>query len=131
MNDTDKEEISSIINNLIEIRKLLEEIRDAAPKSKKTAEVFSEEQTKGKTSKKTYGTYNHVRLTDEEYDRLCNDYGQSKVQQAIDFFDAYIEEKGYKCKSHNLAMRRWVFDAVKDNNKAKNVKSVVDEWANA
>ena len=35
--------------------------------------------------------------------------------KAVDFLDAYIEEKGYKSKSHNLAIRRWVMDAVKEN----------------
>jgi phage replication O-like protein O len=65
--------------------------------------------------KKTYGEYRHVKLTDEELARLYNDYGRQETDQAIIFFDAYIEEKGYKSKSHNLAMRRWVFDAVKKN----------------
>lgn len=64
--------------------------------------------------KKHYGNFDHVRLTDEEYNKLCGDYGQQQTERAIDFLDAYIEEKGYKSKSHNLALRRWVFDAVKE-----------------
>ena len=32
--------------------------------------------------------------------------------QFIDL-DEYIEEKGYKARSHYLSMRRWVFDAVR------------------
>ena len=36
---------------------------------------------------------------------------------AITFLDAYIEEKGYKSKNHNLAIRRWVMDAIKDKTK--------------
>ena len=34
-------------------------------------------------------------------------------------FDEYIEEKGYKSKSHNLAIRRWVIDAVKEQEAKK------------
>ena len=64
--------------------------------------------------KKKYGQFQKVRLTDEEYNRLCGDYGQKMTEKAIDFLDAYIEEKGYKSKCHNIALRRWVFDAVKE-----------------
>lgn len=64
--------------------------------------------------KKKYGQFQKVRLTDDEYNRLCADYGQQQTERAIDFLDGYIEEKGYKSKSHNLALRRWVFDAVKE-----------------
>lgn len=68
---------------------------------------------KPKQSKHKHGEYKHVLLTDQEYDRLVNDFGESRTVKAIRFFDEYIEEKGnYKAKSHYLAMRRWVFDAI-------------------
>ena len=82
--------------------------------------------------KKKYGAYKHVTLTDEEYNRLCVDYGQDMTEKAIDYLDAYIEEKGYKSKCHNLALRRWVFDAVKkkDGNgvKPQKPKSLMETW---
>ena len=82
--------------------------------------------------KKKYGAYQHVTLTDEEYNRLCVDYGQDMTEKAIDYLDAYIEEKGYKSKCHNLALRRWVFDAVKkkDGNgvKPQKPKSLMETW---
>lgn len=67
---------------------------------------------KTKSKKEKYGEYNNVLLTDDEYNRLCEDYTQETTHKAIKFLDEYIEEKGYKSKSHNLAMRRWVFDAI-------------------
>ena len=73
-----------------------------------------------KTNKKniyTYGEYSNVRLSDDERSKLDEQYGPELTQRAIDWFDAYIEEKGYKCKSHYLAMKRWVFDAIKDKPK--------------
>ena len=82
--------------------------------------------------KKKYGAYKHVTLTDEEYNRLCVDYGQDMTEKAIDYLDAYIEEKGYKAKNHNLTLRRWVFDAVKkkDGNgvKPQKPKSLMETW---
>lgn len=71
-------------------------------------------------SKKCYGQFKKVRLTDKELENLYKDYGQELTNKAIDFFDSYIAEKGYKSKSHNLAMRRWVFDAVSKKNNGNN-----------
>lgn len=50
-------------------------------------------------------------LTVEEYDRLKNDF-PLLADSAIEFLSGWIEEKGYQSKSHNLAIRRWVIDAV-------------------
>lgn len=67
-----------------------------------------------------YGEFKKVLLTDTEIERLRRDYGISETEKAIEFFDAYIAEKGYKSKSHYLAMRRWVFDAVAEREKKSN-----------
>ena len=66
-----------------------------------------------KDIKHTYGEYKHVRLTDKERDKLMDEFGEAETMAAIKYLDSYIEEKGYKAKSHYLTMRRWVFDAVR------------------
>ncbi len=68
-----------------------------------------------KPVKHKYGEFQNVLLTDPEYEKLADDFGADLRDKAISFFDAYIEEKGYKSRSHNLAIRRWVIDAVKEN----------------
>jgi hypothetical protein len=70
---------------------------------------------KKKPTKHKYGEFQNVLLTDPEYEKLADDFGADLRDKAISFLDAYIEEKGYKSKSHNLAIRRWVMDAVKEN----------------
>ena len=65
-----------------------------------------------KETKHRHGEYQNVLLTDTEFVRLANDFGLNKRDRAITFLDEYIEEKGYKSKSHNLAIRRWVMDAI-------------------
>ena len=70
---------------------------------------------KKKSYKQKHGEYQNVLLTPEEYAKLAEDFGADLRDKAIAFLDAYIEEKGYKSKSHNLAIRRWVVDAVKEN----------------
>lgn len=90
---------------------------------------------KQKEKKHKYGEYQHVLLTDKQFDKLVSDYGDVEVQNAIKFLDEYIQMKGYKAKDHNLAIRKWVFDAVQREQTEKNRKfavtgerDLVNEW---
>lgn len=60
------------------------------------------------------GEYQHVLLTEEEEDKLIEEYGMVFALKAITFLDEYIEETGYQRKSHYLCIKRWVIDAVKE-----------------
>lgn len=64
-------------------------------------------------TKHKYGEFNHVLLTEKEYTKLINDFGNSIALESITYLDEYIEMKGTKYKSHNMAIRKWVIDAVK------------------
>ena len=70
-----------------------------------------------KPVKHKYGEYKHVLLTDREKEKLVNEYGELETEKAITYLDESIEMKGYKYKSHYLAMKKWVFDAIKNNGK--------------
>ena len=61
-----------------------------------------------------FGEFKHVRLTNEELRRLNEDYGEAETKRAIKYLDEYIEMKGAKYKNHNLVLRKWVFDALKE-----------------
>ena len=61
-------------------------------------------------------------MTEEEEAKLIDEYGEIVTVKAIAFLDEYIEEKGYKAKSHYLTIRRWVIDAVKERVPKKSVK---------
>lgn len=96
---------------------------------------FKEKSTlkSAKKEKHAHGEYKHVRLTDEEHDKLVSEYGEDTTNDAIRLLDEYIEEKGTKYKSHYLAMKRWVFSAVEERqNKAKGppVKKLSGSFAN-
>lgn len=79
-----------------------------------------------KEPKKIFGEYKHVRLKEEEYNKLVNELGEKTTQDCIRTLDEYIEMKGTKYKSHYLAIKKWVVDAVKkkpqqqSSNKFKN-----------
>ena len=108
--------------------------QQAANRQLTTIEEKKEEKEKKerKEVKNIYGEYGNVRLTESEWDKLCNEYGNAATHEAITFLDEYIEMKGYKAKSHYLALRKWVFDAVKEKRtRQKPQGNVFDDWANA
>lgn len=71
------------------------------------------------TPKHQYGEYKHVKLTDYEKDKLIAEYGEDTFNKAVTYLDEYIEMKGYKAKSHYLAIRKWVLDALKEREKPR------------
>ena len=88
-----------------------------------------------KKQKHKYGEFKRVLLTDEELEKLNTEFGEEKTQKAITYLDEYIEMKGAKYKSHYLAMRKWVFNAVeekeqksaKTNDKGKSMWETLNE----
>ena len=88
------------------------DIEEDIEKEKEEDREIKKKSVKEKPHKHKYGMYEHVLLTDDEFNKLAIDFGQEVRDKAIDFLDSYIEEKGYKAKSHNLTIRRWVIDAV-------------------
>ena len=82
-----------------------------------------------------YGEYDHVLLSFDEYQRLCEDYGEERTRAAITYLDEYIEMKGYRAKNHNLCIRKWVFKALdrqeQEDRKGSSVDSRykgIEEW---
>ena len=85
--------------------------------NKKDNRVIGEEEKKdtAKASKHKYGEYKNVLLKDEELQTLQKKY--TNWQDLITYLDEYIEMKGYKAKSHYLAINKWVVEAVNQKNK--------------
>ena len=97
-----------------ETERLLEETEKKPKEKKETERLLEETEKKPKEKKETYGTGGNVKLTVKEYEKLVADYGADKTQKAIELLDGYIADKGYKSKDNNRALRRWVFDAVEE-----------------
>ncbi len=81
-------------------------------------------------SRKKYGEYKRVLLSDEEYRKLQDEYGAEKLRRAIKRLDEYIETKGAKYKNCYLAMKKWVFQALdEEDGKAVGKKSTLANYA--
>lgn len=73
-----------------------------------------------KKTKHKYGEYKQVLLTDEEYKKLLENYGQINLDNIITYFDREIEMKGYKYKSHYLAILKWAGKAALEEQAKEN-----------
>ena len=60
-----------------------------------------------KEVKKKNGQYKNVLLTESEYNKLVDRFGQDVAKNKIIEMDEAIELKGYKYKSHYLAILKW------------------------
>ena len=66
-----------------------------------------------KLSKKSFGEYQNVKLTDEQYCKLLDEYGETKLHDMIERMSSYIEIHGTKYKNFAAAIKNWF----KRNNK--------------
>lgn len=47
-------------------------------------------------SKKAYGQFGRVKLTDKQYNKLCEDFSQEQVNDVIPYLDEYLESTNNK-----------------------------------
>lgn len=109
-----KEKCNATCNVTVTERNATDKEEDKDKEKEEDIEI-KKKSVKEKAPKHKFGAYEHVLLTDEEFNKLAVDFGQEVRDKAITFLDSYIEEKGYKAKSHNLSIRRWVIDAVTEH----------------
>lgn len=69
------------------------------------------------------GSQKNIKLNQNELDSLKMDFPED-CDEAIEFLSLYIAEKGdsSKSKTHNLTIRRWVIDAVREKRERKNIQ---------
>lgn len=117
-----------------ELRKIQSQIRNdseafgitrKASDQNRIDENRREEKGDKSAPKKYFGEYKHVRLTQDEFDRLKSDFGD-KASSLITRLDEYIQTSGKRYRDHNLTMRTW---ARKDGIvPAGSAPPVADSW---
>lgn len=63
-----------------------------------------------------HGEYKHVLLTDEQYQKLLEDLGESKLAEYIKKVDEYCQQYGKSYKDYNLTIRKWFKNDHKEAN---------------
>jgi hypothetical protein len=88
-------------------------------------EIRNKDEDLSKKIKSKYGEYKHVLLTREEYDKLSIELGND-IDKWIKTLDEGIELKGYKYKSHYLAIKKWVKREIKNTKTGTTKEEIVD-----
>lgn len=57
---------------------------------------------------KQYGKYKHVKLSDNQFSALVNDYGQNIVDKYVKKVDEYCQQHGKPYNDYDLTIRRWI-----------------------
>ena len=96
-------EVSADKNRVEEIKKEECESREAEPIPADKAHT-----------RKPYGEYGHILLSDLEIDDLIKSYGEYKVRTAIYCLDSYCEESGKSYKSYKTKIENLGFKMVED-----------------
>jgi hypothetical protein len=78
-----------------------------AQEEEEDKEKEEEKKPIAKPKKNKYGAFNNVLLSIVEYDKLVSELGVNETDAWIKKVDEGIELKGYKYKSHYLAIRHW------------------------
>lgn len=79
--------------------------------------TVTDKDKKESEKKKAHGANNNVKLFDREYAMLVSEYGVNQTNRLIAYLDDYMEERPEykrKTKSHYRTIKRWVVDAVKE-----------------
>ncbi len=63
-----------------------------------------------KPLKKTFGEYRHIKLTEEQHEKLIADFGEALIAEYIRRCDEYVQSRGPKkaYNDYNLALRQWL-----------------------
>lgn len=78
-------------------------------------DVSSSQNKNNKQIKHKHGEYKHVLLTDEQYQKLQEDLGESKLAEYIKKVDEYCQQYGKTYEDYNLTIRKW-FDEDNQSN---------------
>ena len=97
---------------------------------KNTPEIeleIEKEIEKENIKRKSYGNYKRIKLTDKEYQKLIEDFGEDFINSQIELLDEYVESNNNKngYKNFNLVLRK----SIRENWFNKNKKeTVVPIW---
>lgn len=124
------DETDSFINRVKKSKNTVNSVKNTAETSKNTVlhdtrkgkvskgKGSQRESKKPRSQKHAYGEYKHVHLTDSESEKLKADY-PGLFEAIITRLDEYKEQTGKTYQNDNLAVRKWVVNAVKEDRAKK------------
>ena len=102
-NDNETDTVTDIVSDII-----TDTVAHAKKKlsGKRTAE--EEQQQDKKKEIISFGDYGNVKLTQEQYDKLCQEFGKKTITDYIQRMDDWVQLKGNTYNDYGLALRQWL-----------------------
>ncbi len=106
-NKTDTDTVNDIVSDIVSDI-VTDTVAHARKKlsGKRTAE---EKQQQDKIREiLSFGKYGNVKLTQEQYDKLCQEFGENTINDYIQRMDDWVQLKGNTYNDYGLALRQWI-----------------------
>ncbi|KKL17578.1 hypothetical protein LCGC14_2484160 [marine sediment metagenome] len=104
----DKEAQSKIPPNSTDLGRSKDEVsRTKSPPKIKFKSKLKIKSNKESNTKKVYGEFKNVLLTDQDYKKLTDKFGETKAKTLIEKLSEGIKRKGYKYKDFYLTVPDW------------------------
>ncbi|WZU00341.1 hypothetical protein MGH68_12135 [Erysipelothrix sp. D19-032] len=87
---------------------------ESSIETQKQSSIIKTPRKSAKKTKSKHGLYGHVKLTDDEYKKLKNEYNNH--DELIQHLDDYCEMHDKSYKNYYLAIKKWVVEAVNKKN---------------
>lgn len=113
-NDTDGQLPVNCPNRLDKNRLDKNRLEESSIESQKQSSIKKSPKKIAKKSKAKHGIYGHVKLTDEEFQKLKSEY--KNHGELIQHLDDYCEMHDKSYKNYYLAIKKWVVEAVNRKN---------------
>lgn len=95
------------LSKMITLSKVITPVIKSDNKSLSILRHTKENYTKETITKERYGEFKNVLLSEEEYKKLTQNFGEIKAKAMIENISAYLASKGDKYKSHYATMLNW------------------------
>ncbi len=101
------EQSTELAEQLTELAEQSTKVSSSEATQKKKETITKETIQKKEASNKKYGEFNNVSLSDNEYQKLKDKFGEDGANERIEVLSTGIASKGYKYKSHYATILSW------------------------
>lgn len=125
-----KDNVLPLSDKSIEIEKEIEKDIKKEIKEKNQDEILPPDASTPKKVKHKYGKYGRVRLTDDEYIKLKDEFGSDLLTDIITKLDEYVESNNNKNKysNFNLVIRKAIREGWFKRNNNNQIKVITNDF---
>lgn len=101
------EQIEERVKQIYGAEAISEEEVSGSPEEYAMPEIVGEPKSKAEPAKNSYGEFQNVRMTTEEFEKLVQAEGAERANALIDELSSYLASSGKRYKSHYATLLNW------------------------